>query len=61
MAKMQWHDFNDELDDINQASFSSDHYKKNTRAKKRKWREIEQLKEKYRLEKELLGYQEYGF
>lgn len=46
------------MDNIKQILESIDQPKAKTTSKKRKWREIEQLKEKFQLEKELKAYED---
>ncbi|MGJ8693153.1 MAG: DUF3545 family protein [Thalassotalea sp.] len=56
MNKMKFDDFEDELND-NQSEYEA---KKNTKQSKRKWREIDNIKEQQRLRKELLAFDEYN-
>ena len=46
------------MDNINNVLDSYDEPKSKTGSKKRKWREIEQLKEKYQLERDLKVYED---
>lgn len=57
MKNKSWEEF-----DFGQLSeFEAVEQKKNSRQKKRKWREIEDVKEKQRLKRELLSYESYSF
>jgi len=56
MQNKSWEEF-----DFGQVSeFEAVEQKKNTRQRKRKWREIEEIKEKQRLKKELSSYDSYS-
>ena len=55
MATKLWDDF----EFSNESKASDFDSKKTVKQKKRKWREIENKKEQYRLQKELLAFDEY--
>lgn len=57
MNEFDWEEFDlaEDTDDLTVAN------KKNTKSRKRKWREIELLKEQKRFQKEMLSYDEYTY
>lgn len=57
MKNKSWEEFDFGAD----GEFEAVEPKKHTRSKKRKWREIEDVKEKQRLKRELSSYDNYSF
>lgn len=57
MNDIEWDNmvFSDEADDLTIED------KKNTTKRKRKWREIEKIKEQKKFQKEMLSYDEYQY
>jgi hypothetical protein len=57
MNKFNWDDF----DFINDEDFSEKDVKNSRKTSKRKWREIESIKEKRRLKKQIDELEQYSF
>ncbi|MDG1752997.1 MAG: DUF3545 family protein [Thalassotalea sp.] len=57
MNNINW----DNFDFVNEDDFSENEVKGKTKSKKRKWREIESIKEKRRLKKQIEEIEHYSF